>query len=200
MTFCCFSVFFNSEILCGESRNHPALRVGRGEIDIDEIDATSILNCAGLRSLSRGEHAREHQQKCDDGGKAFHLCHMLSCAMLKLTNTLTGAAEPFTPHDGTTVRMYTCGPTVHDFAHIGNFRTYVFEDVLRRHLKSKWKLMHVMNITDIDDKIIRKVHGEGRRHSRVTRRPSPRHSSKTARSCASRGPTSSRRRPTTFRR
>jgi cysteinyl-tRNA synthetase len=76
--------------------------------------------------------------------------------MLKLTNTLTGVSEPFSPADGVTVRMYTCGPTVHDFAHIGNFRTYVFEDVLRRHLKSKWKLLHVMNITDIDDKIIRK--------------------------------------------
>jgi cysteinyl-tRNA synthetase len=76
--------------------------------------------------------------------------------MLKLTNTLTGAPETFTPADGTTVRMYTCGPTVHNFAHIGNFRTYVFEDVLRRHLKSKWKLVHVMNITDIDDKIIKK--------------------------------------------
>jgi cysteinyl-tRNA synthetase len=76
--------------------------------------------------------------------------------MLKLTNTLTGASEPFTPADAITVRMYTCGPTVHDFAHIGNFRTYVFEDVLRRHLKSKWKVLHVMNITDIDDKIIRK--------------------------------------------
>jgi cysteinyl-tRNA synthetase len=76
--------------------------------------------------------------------------------MLKLTNTLTGASEPFTPADGVTVRIYTCGPTVHDFAHIGNFRTYVFEDVLRRHLKSKWKVLHVMNITDIDDKIIRK--------------------------------------------
>ena len=60
--------------------------------------------------------------------------------MLKLTNTLTGASETFTPADGVTVRMYTCGPTVYDFAHIGNFRTYVFEDVLRRHLKSKWKL------------------------------------------------------------
>jgi cysteinyl-tRNA synthetase len=81
---------------------------------------------------------------------------MVSCAMLKLTNTLTGASEPFTPADGVTVRMYTCGPTVHDFAHIGNFRTFVFEDVLRRHLKSKWKVQHVMNITDIDDKIIRK--------------------------------------------
>jgi cysteinyl-tRNA synthetase len=53
--------------------------------------------------------------------------------------------------------MYTCGPTVYDYAHIGNFRTYVFEDVLRRHLLSKgWKLTHVMNITDIDDKIIKR--------------------------------------------
>jgi cysteinyl-tRNA synthetase len=77
--------------------------------------------------------------------------------MFKLTNTLSGTAEPFTPADGQTVRMYACGPTVYDFAHIGNFRTYVFEDVLRRHLKSKWNLIHVMNITDIDDKIIRKA-------------------------------------------
>jgi cysteinyl-tRNA synthetase len=77
--------------------------------------------------------------------------------MLKLTNTLTRSTEVFTPADGKTVRMYTCGPTVYDFAHIGNFRTYVFEDVLRRHLRSKpWKLIHVMNITDIDDKIIRR--------------------------------------------
>jgi cysteinyl-tRNA synthetase len=75
--------------------------------------------------------------------------------MLKLTNTLTGSEEVFTPMDGTHVRMYTCGPTVYDYAHIGNFRAYVFEDVLRRQLLSKgWKLTHVMNITDIDDKII----------------------------------------------
>ena len=77
--------------------------------------------------------------------------------MLKLTNTLTGTTELFTPEDGKTVRMYTCGPTVYDYAHIGNFRTYVFEDVLRRHLLSKgWELVHVMNITDIDDKIIKR--------------------------------------------
>jgi cysteinyl-tRNA synthetase len=77
--------------------------------------------------------------------------------MLKLTNTLTGKEEPFVPADGSHVRMYTCGPTVYDYAHIGNFRTYVFEDVLRRHLRSKgWKLTHVMNITDIDDKIIKR--------------------------------------------
>jgi cysteinyl-tRNA synthetase len=76
--------------------------------------------------------------------------------MFKLTNTLTRTTDDFAPADGNTVRMYTCGPTVHNFAHIGNFRTYVFEDVLRRHLRSKWKLVHVMNITDIDDKIIRR--------------------------------------------
>jgi cysteinyl-tRNA synthetase len=81
--------------------------------------------------------------------------------MVKLTNTLTGTLEEFTPADGTTVRMYTCGPTVHDFAHIGNFRAYVFEDVLRRHLKTKWRVVHVMNITDIDDKIIRKAAEKG---------------------------------------
>src|SRR5215831_14379887 len=82
--------------------------------------------------------------------------------MLKLTNTLTGTLEPFAPMDGTQVRMYTCGPTVYHYVHIGNFRAYVFEDVLRRQLLSKgWKLTHVMNITDIDDKIIRRAIEEG---------------------------------------
>jgi cysteinyl-tRNA synthetase len=74
--------------------------------------------------------------------------------MLKLTNTLTGRQEIFAPAQDETVRMYTCGPTVYNFVHIGNLRTYVFEDILRRHLASKWKVKHVMNITDIDDKII----------------------------------------------
>lgn len=74
--------------------------------------------------------------------------------MLRLTNTLTGVQEEFQPQDGATVRMYTCGPTVYNYVHIGNLRTYVFEDILRRHLRSKWPLKHVMNITDIDDKII----------------------------------------------
>src|SRR5438094_275467 len=50
--------------------------------------------------------------------------------------------------------MYTCGPTVYNFVHIGNLRTFVFQDILRRHLSSKWNIRHVMNITDIDDKII----------------------------------------------
>jgi len=82
--------------------------------------------------------------------------------MLKLTNTLTGTVEPFNPMDGPQVLMYTCGPTVYHYVHIGNFRAYVFEDVLRRQLLSKgWKLTHVMNITDIDDKIIRRSIEEG---------------------------------------
>jgi len=82
--------------------------------------------------------------------------------MLKLTNTLTRTTDVFTPADGATVRMYACGPTVYDFAHIGNFRQYVFQDVLRRHLRTKpWKLVHVMNITDIDDKIIRESMARG---------------------------------------
>src|SRR5215813_4241578 len=82
--------------------------------------------------------------------------------MLRLTNTLTGKQEDFTPQDNETVRMYTCGPTVYDFVHIGNLRTYVFEDILRRHLSSKWKVKHVMNITDIDDKIIKRSVESGR--------------------------------------
>jgi len=57
--------------------------------------------------------------------------------------------------------MYACGPTVHNYSHIGNFRTFVFVDILRRHLKSKWSLVHVMNITDIDDKIIRNATDKG---------------------------------------
>src|SRR3989442_10421750 len=76
--------------------------------------------------------------------------------MLKLTNTLTGKPEVFQPLDKQTVRMYTCGPTVYNFVHIGNLRTFVWEDILRRHLASKWKIKHVINITDIDDKIIRR--------------------------------------------
>src|SRR5258708_2943294 len=75
---------------------------------------------------------------------------------LRFYNTLTLDVQPFATSDGKTVRMYTCGPTVYDFAHIGNFRTFVFFDLLRRWLRaSGYTLDHVMNITDVDDKIIR---------------------------------------------
>jgi len=77
-------------------------------------------------------------------------------------NTLSGKKEPFAPLHPGEVRMYTCGPTVYDFAHIGNFRTFVFQDVLRRFLKSRgFKMLHVMNLTDVDDRIIQNAHAQG---------------------------------------
>ncbi|HEY5812663.1 MAG TPA: cysteine--tRNA ligase [Terrimicrobiaceae bacterium] len=70
-------------------------------------------------------------------------------------NTLTREIEEFRPTDPGHVRMYTCGPTVYDYAHIGNFRAYVFEDLLQRHLEFRgYKIERVMNLTDVDDKTI----------------------------------------------
>src|SRR5580765_1982327 len=75
---------------------------------------------------------------------------------LRLFNTLSGKVEEFRPLVNNEVRMYACGPTVYDYGHIGNFRTFVAVDILRRYLRqSGYKLHHVMNITDVDDKIIR---------------------------------------------
>ncbi|BBI16913.1 cysteinyl-tRNA synthetase [Neochlamydia sp. S13] len=75
---------------------------------------------------------------------------------LKFFNTEKRTKEIFKPFDDRMVRMYTCGPTVYNFAHIGNFRTYIFEDVLRRTLKFfGYKVMQVMNLTDVDDKTIK---------------------------------------------
>jgi cysteinyl-tRNA synthetase len=75
---------------------------------------------------------------------------------LKLLNTYGRRLQKFVPLKKNIVRMYTCGPTVWDYAHIGNFRTYVFQDVLRRYLKFKrYKIIQVTNITDVDDKTIR---------------------------------------------
>lgn len=77
-------------------------------------------------------------------------------------NSLTRKDEPFEPIRPGEVRMYTCGPTVYDFAHIGNFRTFMFIDLLRRYLKYKgYRVLHVMNITDVDDKIIRDSQAKG---------------------------------------
>jgi cysteinyl-tRNA synthetase len=82
---------------------------------------------------------------------------------LSFYNTLTRHVQPFEPLESGVARMYTCGPTVYDFAHIGNFRTFVFYDLLRRWLRaSGYKLDHVMNITDIDDKIIRNAVAQGK--------------------------------------
>jgi cysteinyl-tRNA synthetase len=75
---------------------------------------------------------------------------------LRFYNTLSQQVEPFVPLHGNVVRMYTCGPTVYNYVHIGNLRAFTFQDVLRRVLRSRgYTLDHVMNITDIEDKIIR---------------------------------------------
>jgi cysteinyl-tRNA synthetase len=75
---------------------------------------------------------------------------------VRLFNTLSGQVDELAPIDGKELRMYACGPTVYDYGHIGNFRTFLVIDVLRRFLKqSGMSIRHVMNITDVDDKIIR---------------------------------------------
>jgi cysteinyl-tRNA synthetase len=77
-------------------------------------------------------------------------------------NTLTGRKELFIPLHPGEVRMYTCGPTVYDYAHIGNYRTFVFQDILRRFLRSRgFRLLHVMNLTDVDDRIIQNAAAAG---------------------------------------
>jgi len=81
---------------------------------------------------------------------------------LRLYNTLSGKIEEFHPLQDNEVRMYACGPTVYDYGHIGNFRTFVAVDILRRFLRqSGFGVRHVMNITDVDDKIIRNSAQEG---------------------------------------
>ena len=81
---------------------------------------------------------------------------------MRLYNTLSGKIEEFRPLQCNEVRMYACGPTVYDYGHIGNFRTFVAVDLLRRFLlQSGFSVRHVMNITDVDDKIIRNSAQEG---------------------------------------
>lgn len=77
-------------------------------------------------------------------------------------NTLSGRIEEFKPLEEGVVKLYTCGPTVYDYAHIGNFRSYVAEDLLKRFLKFLgYRVIHVMNITDVDDKTIAGARTEG---------------------------------------
>ena len=85
---------------------------------------------------------------------------------VRLFNTYSRQTEDFTPLDpaGQRVKMYTCGPTVYNHAHIGNFRAYIFEDLLQRHLEARgYEVERVMNLTDVDDKTIRGARAAGRR-------------------------------------
>ncbi len=82
--------------------------------------------------------------------------------MIRFFNTLSGKLEPFHPITQGKVKLYTCGPTVYDYAHIGNFRAYMFEDLLKRFLVFMgYAVTHVMNITDVDDKTINGAHADG---------------------------------------
>ncbi len=82
--------------------------------------------------------------------------------MLKLYSTLSNTKEEFQPIEPGHVRLYVCGPTVYDYAHIGNFRTFVLQDLLARYLRYRgYSLTHVMNITDVDDRIIQNAREQG---------------------------------------
>ncbi|MFN2398357.1 MAG: cysteine--tRNA ligase [Gemmatimonadaceae bacterium] len=88
---------------------------------------------------------------------------------LHLYNTLSRRIEKFAPADGHTVRIYSCGPTVYNPAHLGNFRTFLFEDLLRRVIRlQRWDVVQVMNITDVDDKIITRAAQQGKSISEIT--------------------------------
>ncbi|HVA56299.1 MAG TPA: cysteine--tRNA ligase [Gemmatimonadaceae bacterium] len=87
----------------------------------------------------------------------------------RLYNTLTRRVEVFAPADGDTVRFYSCGPTVYNPAHLGNFRTFLFNDLLRRALRLRgWQVRQVMNLTDVDDKIIKRANEQGKMIGDIT--------------------------------
>ena len=90
--------------------------------------------------------------------------------MLKFYNTLTRKKELFKPIKKGVVGVYSCGPTVYDYAHIGNLRAYVFVDLLKRYLRYKgFKVKHVMNITDVEDKIIKSSQKQNKSLKELTR-------------------------------
>ena len=92
---------------------------------------------------------------------------------LRLYNTLTRRVEPFVPLQPGRVSLYTCGPTVYNYAHIGNFRTFLFEDLLRRWLEaSGYDVFHIMNLTDVDDRTIAAAGGRASRSGRTWTRSS----------------------------
>ncbi len=90
---------------------------------------------------------------------------------LRFYNSLTRKKEIFKPIQGNKVGLYTCGPTVYDDAHIGNFRTFMFEDLLKRYLLFRgYDVYHVMNITDVDDKTINRAREEQKSLDVITRK------------------------------
>src|ERR1017187_1231484 len=122
-----------------------AALVAFANVDHGVISRAQDILCRGISLDSRGSVGASATMKAS-----------LSSMARRSNNTLSQQVEEFTPASQNTVRMYTCGPTVYDFAHIGNFRTFTFVDLLRKCLRANgFQLNHVMNITDVDDKIIR---------------------------------------------
>src|ERR1700710_719925 len=123
-------------------------------------NATASL---GLR-LRLESKVQQIQQKAASGVALGHTANTANPTRvaLELFNTLSGKIEPLFASDGAALRMYCCGPTVYDYGHIGNFRTFLHVDVLRRVIRMHGiETRHVMNITDVDDKIIRNAAAAG---------------------------------------
>ena len=127
----------------------------------------SFARTSGLRTTEHLAGTIEKAQKRPEAGgncwalNDFHAVPDLFMT-LRLYNTLSGQLDELAPSDGNELRMYACGPTVYDYGHIGNFRTFLQVDVLRRFLRLEgMKIRHVMNITDVDDKIIRNAAAAG---------------------------------------
>src|SRR5207244_376608 len=117
-----------------------------------------MRNCVTSNASASADPTPSEPPSFARGGKEVFPLELkfFSPMPLRLFNTLSGKIEDFRPLQDNQVRMYACGPTVYDYGHIGNFRTFVAVDILRRFLRQGgFKLQHVMNITDVDDKIIR---------------------------------------------
>ena len=114
----------------------------------DSVSAAPGARAGGGRAGARSDRSRRRR-----GGRRMSL---------RLYNTLTRSAEPFVPLQPGRVSLYTCGPTVYNYAHIGNFRTFLFEDLLRRWLEaSGYDVFHIMNLTDVDDRTIAAAREKG---------------------------------------
>src|SRR5207248_4874654 len=114
-----------------------------------------------VRGSAKSHNARpcrRHRPRGGAGGAGPGAPQGDGVTSLRLHNTMSGQTETFTPLVAGQVRMYTCGPTVHDYAHIGNFRSFLFEDLLRRVLiQNEYQVTQVMNLTDVEDRIIKKA-------------------------------------------
>src|SRR6266705_5914434 len=135
----------------------------RGPV-VCELPAARVDAPSRAPYLPRDSQPARAHPVCHPGARRF-----APRMMLALYNTLTRRVEPFTPLRPPRVTLYTCGPTVWNYAHLGNFRTFLFEDLLRRHLElSGHEVFHIMNLTDVDDRTIKAAAAAGKRLEEYT--------------------------------